>query len=413
MSTKQFEPKYMKIGVLTAALQELTPREKRDPDPDLAIEEWVAYARELGADHIQLSAALHPAEADIPAEALLDPVANTLDLRQPFNKDRAKRVQACLDAHRIGISEVGYFDNMLHDDPAIRRKKHDFMIRTMDAAALLGVEAVCGFVGRNQKLSMDENLVDFEQTFIPLLKEAKARGLVYRIEQCPMPGWTSGDNFHNNIAYAPGPWIALHRICEKHGVGDQLRIHYDPSHAILMGQDTRSLFQYLKDTGYNFLIGGFHVKGQVIDSKGVSAWGYGGQTVERGDWIEGKPSPNPADQLNAWKKQTVLCEHELPGTAKHDPLAYLQNRTVDWLDHQLAARELLAIDPEKTFLIVEHEYPKARIQDKEKLKPILQGSIAFTRKIDEAAASMFALQNEVLASQGIPVQGIGREAYRS
>ncbi len=413
MSIKQFEPKFMKIGVLTAALQELTPREKRDPDPDLAIEEWVVYAKELGADYIQVSAALHPTESDIPAEALLDPVANTLDLRQPFNKDRAKRVQACLDANKIGISEVGYFDNMLHEDPAIRLKKHNFMLRTMDTAAMLGVEAVCGFVGRNQSLSMDQNLIDFEESFIPLLKEAKARGLVYRIEQCPMPGWTTGDNFHNNIAYTPGTWIALHRICEKHGVGDQLRIHYDPSHAILMGQDTRSLFQYLKDAGYNFLIGGFHVKGQVIDAKGVSGWGYGGQTVERGDWIKGEPSSNPADQLNAWLKQTVLCEHELPGTARHDPLAYLQNRTVDWLDHQLAARELLALDPEKTFLIVEHEYPKARIQDKEKLKPILQGSIAFTRKIDEAAACMFALQNEVLASQGIPVQGIGREAYRS
>ena len=413
MSIKQFEPKFMKIGVLTAALQELTPREKRDPDPDLAIEEWVVYAKELGADYIQVSAALHPTESDIPAEALLDPVANTLDLRQPFNKDRARRVQACLDANKIGISEVGYFDNMLHEDPAIRLKKHNFMLRTMDTAAMLGVEAVCGFVGRNQSLSMDQNLIDFEESFIPLLKEAKARGLVYRIEQCPMPGWTTGDNFHNNIAYAPGTWIALHRICEKHGVGDQLRIHYDPSHAILMGQDTRSLFQYLKDAGYNFLIGGFHVKGQVIDAKGVSGWGYGGQTVERGDWINGEPSSNPADQLNAWLKQTVLCEHELPGTARHDPLAYLQNRTVDWLDHQLAARELLALDPEKTFLIVEHEYPKARIQDKEKLKPILQGSIAFTRKIDEAAACMFALQNEVLASQGIPVQGIGRESYRS
>jgi hypothetical protein len=29
-----------------------------------------------------------------------------------------------------------------------------------------------------------------------------------------------------------------------------------------MGQDTRSIFQYLKDTGYNFLIGGFHVGGR-------------------------------------------------------------------------------------------------------------------------------------------------------
>jgi hypothetical protein len=116
--------------------------------------------------------------------------------------------------------------------------------------------------------------------------------------------------------------------------------------------------------------------------------------------------------VNAWKKQTVLCEHELPGTAKHDPLAYLQNRTVDWLDHQLAARELLKLDVRNTHLIVEHEYPKARIQDKARLAPILAGSIAFTRKIDEAAACMHALQHEVLAAQGIPAQGRGREAYR-
>lgn len=413
MPVKSFDPKFMKVGVLTAALQELTPRSVRDPDPDKAVEDWVAFARELDCDYIQLSSALHPTETDIPPEAMLDPVANTLDLRKPLDKQRAQRIQSALKEYRVGISDVGYFDNMLHHDPAIRKKKHDFMMRVLDAAALLGVEAVCGFVGRNQQHSMDQNLDDFRDWFVPLLEEVKARGLTYRVEQCPMPGWTTLDNVHNNIAYTPGTWIALHRIAEKAGVGDQLRIHYDPSHAILMGQDTRSLFQYLKDSGYNFLIGGFHVKGQVIDSKGVSAWGYGGQTVERGDWKGGKPSENPADQVNAWKKQTVLCEHELPGTAKHDPLAYLQNRTVDWLDHQLAARELLKLDVANTYLIVEHEYPPARIQDKEKLKPILKGSIAFTRKIDEAAACMYALHHEVLPGAGIPVQGRGREAYRS
>src|SRR5690606_17989621 len=129
--------------------------------------------------------------------------------------------------------------------------------------------------------------------------------------------------------------------------------------------------------------------------------------------IDGKPSNSPADHANAWKKQVILAEHELPGTAKHDPLAYLQNRSVDWLDHQLAARELLAIDPADTFLVVEHEYPRARIQEKDKLAPILKGSLDFARAIDEAAAAMYALQHEVLAAQGIPVQGVGREAYRS
>jgi sugar phosphate isomerase/epimerase len=367
----------------------------------------------MGADNIELSAAIHPSLSDVPAEAMLDPVANTLDLRAPFDRARANRVQAAIAATGIAIADIGYFDNMLHADPAVRTKKRDFMLRVFDAAVLLDVPAVCGFVGKSQELTIEQNLTLFEESFVPLLEEARARELTYRVEQCPMPGWTPDDSFHNNIAYTPGAWIALHRLCERHGVGDQFRIHYDPSHAILMGQDTRSIFQFLNEEGYGFLIDGFHVKGQVVDARGVSEWGYGGQTMERGDWKNGALSPDPADLGNAWKKQTVLCEHELPGTARHDPLAYLQNRTVDWLDHQLAARELLDLDVANTALVVEHEYPPARIQDPELLQPILQGSIAFTRKIDEAAACMYALQAEVLPSQGIPVQGVGREAYRS
>jgi len=317
----------MKVGVLTAALQELTRREIRDADPDRAVEDWAGFARDLGVDTIQLSAALHPTEADVPPEAMLDPVANTLDLRQPFDRSRARRVERALASAGVSVSDIGYFDNMLHDDPAIRRGKHAFMQRVFDAAGELGVHAVCGFVGRNQRLSTDENLRDFEDHFVPLLEIARSRGLTYRVEQCPMPGWDPGDHFHNNIAYTPGAWIALHRICEKHGVGDVFRIHYDPSHAILMGLDSRSIFQYLRD--------------------------------------------------------------------------------------ELAARELLQLDIAATHLVVEHEYPRARIQDRERLTPILQGSIAFVRSVDQAAAAMYALQHEVLAAQDIPIQGCGREAYRS
>src|SRR6266481_1434481 len=104
MSVRRFEPKFMKVGVLTAALQELTPREVRDPDPDRAIEDWLDFARELGASYIQLSAALHPSESDVPPEAMLDPVANTLDLRRPFDKERARRVETALRTTGVGLS---------------------------------------------------------------------------------------------------------------------------------------------------------------------------------------------------------------------------------------------------------------------------------------------------------------------
>ncbi|HKF68550.1 MAG TPA: hypothetical protein VKB36_18510, partial [Vicinamibacterales bacterium] len=113
MPTRAFEPRFMRVGILSAALQELTPRETRDADADRAIEEWIAFAAELGADELQLSAALHPSEADVPPEAMLDPVANTLDLRRPFDAARARRVQAALNAHRLALSDLAYFDNLL------------------------------------------------------------------------------------------------------------------------------------------------------------------------------------------------------------------------------------------------------------------------------------------------------------
>src|ERR1700742_2290785 len=60
MVAESFQPKTMQLSILTAALQELTPRDERDADPDLAIEEWLAFARRLNCPNIQLSAALHP-----------------------------------------------------------------------------------------------------------------------------------------------------------------------------------------------------------------------------------------------------------------------------------------------------------------------------------------------------------------
>jgi len=407
--TIEFKPEYMKVGVLTAALQELTPRDVRDADPDRAIEDWANYTRRIGVDRMQLSAAIHPTLTDVPPEALLDPVANHLDLREPFSAARASRVESALRQAGVTISEIGYFDNMLVPNPGARKLKHEFMEGVMDAAVALNVKAVCGFVGKDVTLDMDQNLCAFGQVIVPMLGKAKERGLVYRVEQCPMPGWNTTDSWVNNIGYVPGAWIKLHQIAEKAGVGDQFRITYDPSHAILMGQNTRDVFQVLKDAGYEFLIDAFHVKGQVIDPRAIAEWGYQGQTMGRGDRADGKPVEDASQHVNAWKKMGY-CQHELPGTARHDPLAYLQNRTVDWLDHQLAAREVLGLGGD-TDLVVEHEYTPARIQDPEKLLPILQGSVSYVRSIDRAAADMFAL-HQVLGSQGIPVQGIGRSAYR-
>src|ERR1700678_3188302 len=137
-SSIPFRAKPMKLSVFTAALQELTPRAVRDADPDRAVEEWLEFARELDCPYIELSTALHPTVSDVPTEALLDPVANTLDLRQPFDRSRASRVHSAMRQTGVGLSDLAYFDNMLTADATVRRQKHEFMLRVFDAAVLLG-----------------------------------------------------------------------------------------------------------------------------------------------------------------------------------------------------------------------------------------------------------------------------------
>jgi len=110
------------------------------------------------------------------------------------------------------------------------------------AAALLGVDASADLSAESES-PMDENL-DVRRGLRSLLKEAKALGLTLRSSSADA-SWTRR-HWHNNIAYAPGPGLRCNRICEATRRGRSIPIIRSVD-AILHGQDTRSVFQYLKD----------------------------------------------------------------------------------------------------------------------------------------------------------------------
>ncbi len=161
--------------------------------------------------------------------ALLDPVANTLDLRRPFIR-RARRASAAPCRRPMSACRILPISTTCWPpDEAVRAEK------STRSCCAFSMPRFCSAPMPSPASSAETRCSKwtpiwrmFEEVFIPLLEQAKARGLTFRVEQCPMPGWNVTDKWHNNIAYAPGPWIALHRICERHGVGDQFRIHYDP-----------------------------------------------------------------------------------------------------------------------------------------------------------------------------------------
>ncbi|HEY6710463.1 MAG TPA: TIM barrel protein, partial [Actinomycetota bacterium] len=103
--------------------------------------------------------------------------------------------------HRLELSSLGYYDNPLHPDPAVRRATSEHLRACIDAAATLGCPTVGTFIGRDLGRTVAENLRDAETVFAPPVEHAGERGVKVIIENCPMEGWHP-DGYPGNLAYS-------------------------------------------------------------------------------------------------------------------------------------------------------------------------------------------------------------------
>jgi hypothetical protein len=395
------QPNLMQVAVLTAAVQEpnMIRQEFRD-DPIAAAMKaattWIGAGREIGLDGIQLAGALALPDAYIPPEAMLDPVAPHAALRtkpdgtgEDLSDENAVILARNCDG-KFTIYSIGFFENLLHPDEKIRTQIHEHLLRCARAAVKLrekgiGCKGVTTFIGRDTSVSIDENLVRYEEQVIPLIKKFKELGLKLFLEPCPMPGWDAGvDTVIQNIAYCPAMWITLERIAGKHGVGGVLRITYDASHDILMGTTPLMSFMFLKVAGYEYLIEDPHGKGQKRNLAKVAAHTIWGQRAGLGIRIRGKLVTNPAELGGkAWGRMTAA--HSLPGIEQYNPYAQLMGYRVDWFAHQLHMRNVLGINPSSNVFIIEHEWIPARDQNLKRVLEAIRISSQFIRAIDAAA----------------------------
>ena len=128
----------------------------------------------------------------------------------------------------VEISSLAFYPNTMDGDLKKRDANIDHLKKVINMSALLGVNMVTTFVGRDQHKTVEENLKIFEEVWIPIVRFAEEKGVRIAIENCPMlfgaDQWPGGQNLFTT----PKLWRKMFKIINS----DNFGINYDPSHFV-------------------------------------------------------------------------------------------------------------------------------------------------------------------------------------
>ncbi|MFA6135249.1 MAG: sugar phosphate isomerase/epimerase [Phycisphaerae bacterium] len=204
----------MKLGFVSAIL------------PDLSLEEVIDFAATENFACVELMCwPMGKAERRYAGVTHLDV--------EDFDKDRAKRVLNLLTDSGVEISGLGYYPNPLTPNAREAKAYVNHIKRVIRAAAVLGVNQMNTFIGRDWTQSVDDNWPAFLKTWKPLIKFAEDQGVRVGIENCPMSftadEWPGG----KNLATTPAIWRRMFEDIPSKYFG----LNYDPSHMVWQQMD--------------------------------------------------------------------------------------------------------------------------------------------------------------------------------
>ena len=201
----------MKLGLVTAILDKYDYEQAMDIMSDLGLEcaevacwpQGKAERRYAGVSHIDVAKVLKDDEY---AKHILD-----------YAKDSG-----------IKISALAFYPNTMDSDPAKRKANVEHLKTVIKASAKLKVNMVTTFIGRDQNLTVEENLKLVKKVWPPIIKLAEELKVKIAIENCPMlfgvDQWPGGQN----LMTTPAIWREVFKILPSKYLG----INYDPSHFV-------------------------------------------------------------------------------------------------------------------------------------------------------------------------------------
>ncbi|NLF19959.1 MAG: sugar phosphate isomerase/epimerase [Clostridiaceae bacterium] len=280
----------MYIGFLTACL------------PGVSLEKKIAFAKDNGFKALEL--------ACWPRSNTRDYAAADLDVKN-FTADDAAEVNKAFAEAGLKISSLAYYDNNLHHDPVQRAAINAHTYKVIDAAALLGVDMVGTFIGRNIDKSIADNMDEFEEVFTKIVGYAEERGIKIIIENCPMIGWQRAGE-PGTISFTPELWDELFRRVPNSNFG----LNFDPSHLFHMLIDYLPLVKQYKDRIFHV-----HAKDAEIFEDELHYYGvYNTQLRKEGWWRFRMPGSGQVDLKGMVQELEAIGYDGVVSIEHEDPL---------------------------------------------------------------------------------------------
>ncbi len=238
----------MKLGFVTAIL------------PDLTLEEVVAFAAAEGYDCIEVMCwPKGKAERRYAGVTHIDCAG--------FTAADARSVNDLARSEGISISGLGYYPNPLAPIQAEAKIYVDHIKKVIRASALLGVNRMNTFIGRDWTKSIDGNWPRFKKVWKPIIKHAEKHGVRIGIENCPMyftkDEWPSG----KNLAHSPAIWRRMFDEIPS----DHFGLNYDPSHLVWQHMDYIKPLRDFADRIFHVHAKDVRIDKERLDDVGIMA----------------------------------------------------------------------------------------------------------------------------------------------
>ena len=175
-------------------------------------------------------------------------------------------VKALFAKYDMTITSLAFYPNALDPEKGPAAVEH--LYHLIEMSALLGVNMVTTFIGRDQNKTVEENIELAKTVWTPILTYAKEKGVKVAIENCPMlfgaDQWPGGQN----IFTSPANWEKVFAALPF----DNLGINYDPSHFIWQMIDYIKPIYEFKDKIFHVHIKDIKLYRDRLDRVGVMGY---------------------------------------------------------------------------------------------------------------------------------------------